>query len=149
MSLPDLDVLILLVHTFSTLYMMGLIWFVQVVHYPLKSHVGPQRFVDYQRLHVMKTGWVVGPPMLLEAASTLWLFCYPPAPFQPGLTAIGLVVLLAIWLTTALFSVPAHNRLSTGFDVKPHRILVQTNWLRTIGWSVRGCLALYMLSLLL
>ena len=73
MNFPQMEVTVILIHTFSTLYMTGLIWFVQVVHYPLKSSVGHEAFKEYQRLHVMKTGWVVGPPMLMEAASAIWL----------------------------------------------------------------------------
>ena len=72
--------LLLLAHAGTTLFMVGLVWFVQVVHYPLFGRVGEDEFVAYSRL----TGWVVGPPMLLEAATTTApLFIRPasiPAP---------------------------------------------------------------------
>ena len=38
--MPDADVLLLLLHAAATLFMTGLIWFVQVVHYPLFARVG-------------------------------------------------------------------------------------------------------------
>ena len=38
---------VLLAHAAATLFMVGLIWFVQVVHYPLFARVGPDAFVPY------------------------------------------------------------------------------------------------------
>ena len=35
-----------------TIYMTGLIWFVQVVHYPLHGEVGSTNFLRYQELYV-------------------------------------------------------------------------------------------------
>ena len=147
--LPDTAFILVLIHTVSTLFMTGLIWFVQVVHYPLKSSVGEDAFIDYQRLHMSKTGWVVGPPMLLEAFSALWLTLRPPSPLDGFTPIVGLCLLVFIWFSTAVFSVPAHNRLLLGFDHDSHRRLVKTNWLRTLGWSLRGLLSVYFLYLMI
>ena len=54
--------LVLLAHAAATLYMVGLIWFVQVVHSPLFSRVGADGFVPYAAAHGVLTTWVVGPP---------------------------------------------------------------------------------------
>ena len=70
--------LLFLLHVGSTLYMMGLIWFVQVVHYPLHAHVGAEQFSNYQHLHMNWTTFVVGPPMLIEMATTVWFLLEPP-----------------------------------------------------------------------
>ena len=63
----------LILQVLATSFMTGLIWFVQVVHYPLKASVGSATFATYQARHVERTGWVVGPPMLIEAATAAWL----------------------------------------------------------------------------
>jgi hypothetical protein len=60
---------------------------------------------------------------------------------------LGCVTLLLIWCSTAFLQVPMHQRLSSGFDAAAHRSLVKTNWVRTILWSARALLALWMLSL--
>ena len=65
------------VHTFATLAMMGLIWFVQVVHYPLYAKVGPQAFAEYHALHVSRTTSVVAPLMLAELGAAVWLLLGP------------------------------------------------------------------------
>lgn len=38
---------VFLVHLFSTLFMTGVIWFAQAVHYPLLGRVGGEAFVEY------------------------------------------------------------------------------------------------------
>ena len=131
-------------HLVSTVYMTGLIWFVQVVHYPLKAHVGAEAFQSYQAAHVTRTGWVVMPPMLIEAFTATWLVIAP----QPGVSATlswtGLGLLIGIWLSTALFQIPAHRRLESGQDAATVTRLVRTNWIRTIGWSARCGLAVWL-----
>ena len=142
MNIETLDLTVLWAHAVSTWFMAGLIWFVQVVHYPLKASVGSATFATYQARHVERTGWVVGPPMLIEAATAAWLVLAPPAGVSHGLSLVGLGALGVVWLATAIFSVPAHGRLSRGFDAEVHLRLVRTNWIRTVGWSARGVIAI-------
>ena len=131
---------VLLVHLAATLFMVGLIWFVQVVHYPLKRAVGQEHFPSYHHDHVVLTGWVVGPPMLLEAGSALVLVLWPSTLIDPTWALVGLGLLLIVWAATAFFSIPAHDRLAKDFDPGVHRRLVRTNWIRTLAWSLRGIL---------
>ena len=70
--------MILFAHSAATLYMTGLIWFVQLVHYPLHGHVGADAFLEYQAHHVQWTGLAVGPAMLIEAIGALLLVVSPP-----------------------------------------------------------------------
>ncbi|MEZ6065669.1 MAG: hypothetical protein R3B90_08160 [Planctomycetaceae bacterium] len=129
----------------STLLMVGLIWFVQVVHYPLFDAVGRDRFADYERRHTLRTTWVVGPPMLIEAVSATLLCWLKPAGLSDWSVWAGLAMLALIWLSTAVVQVPCHSRLERGFDEVAYRRLVRTNWLRTVLWSARGGLASWML----
>nr|ACU26411.1 hypothetical protein [uncultured bacterium HF186_25m_30B18] len=136
---------LVLAHLSATLFMTGLIWFVQVVHYPLKSSVGDATFRDYQARHVTRTGWVVGPPMLIEAMSAALLALAPPNDAAALPAIIGLITLVVVWAATALYSVPAHGRLAAGFDQATHRRLVRSNWVRTWGWSLRSGVAIWIL----
>ena len=137
--------LALFVHAFATLWMVGLVWFVQVVHYPLFAQVGTQAFADYEAAHCRRTNWVVGPPMLAEAATALWLVVAAPAGVPSILTSTGIVLLGLVWLSTALLQVPRHSQLAAGFDAGAHRALVATNWIRTVAWTARGAIALALL----
>jgi uncharacterized membrane protein len=130
-------------HTFSTVALAGLIWFVQVVHYPLLAEVGEREFARYETMHCRRTGPVVAPLMLGEFATAAWLLFRPPAPDIAWATASGFLLLLAVWSSTAFLQVPCHRRLQRGFDPATVKRLVATNWIRTIAWTARGLLALH------
>lgn len=136
---------LLLIHAAATLYMTGLIWFVQVVHYPLMARVGAEGFPDYEKHHQRLTTWAVGPPMLVELACALWLVIASPPGVGPWLAYAGLGLVAAIWLSTAFLQVPRHRELESGFNEAAHRRLVQSNWLRTGAWSLRSVIALWMI----
>jgi hypothetical protein len=57
----------------------------------------------------------------------------------------GAVLLAAIWLSTFAMQVPLHGQLAQGFDEAAHTALVRSNWIRTIGWSLRAALAAWLL----
>lgn len=135
-----------LIHAGATLFMAGLIWFVQVVHYPLFGAVGQGSFPAYEARHQRLTTWVVGPPMLLELAAAVMLLVFRPPNVPAWMLWAGLVMLGGIWLSTAFLQVPMHNRLAGGFDPSAHYWLVAGNWVRTALWSVRGVLALWVCS---
>lgn len=137
--------MLLLLNLAATWYMVGLIWFVQLVHYPLFLHVGQARFAEYERLNTNWTSWAVGPAMLLEVATAAALLFYIPRGCSPWWLLIGLIVLLAIWCVTAVCSIPMHARLEKDYDEAAIRWLVATNWLRTLGWTLRGVLMAAML----
>ena len=138
--------LLLLIHIFATVFMVGLIWFVQIVHYPLFASVGADGFRAYEEQHQRLTTWVVAPVMLVELLTSTWLWKTAP-PHLSVCCSAGLALLGLIWLTTAFLSVPAHNALSEGFSETAYRKLVATNWIRTIAWSIRGVLVLIMVRL--
>ena len=132
----DLSTPVLMTHLVSTCFMLGVIWFVQVVHYPLLAKVGNQQFPTYEKLHCKLTTLVVGPAMLTEASTALLLlFLLDSVP--RSLLLLNVACIVVIWLSTYLLQVPAHARLEQMFDRSAHSRLVATNWLRTVVWSVR------------
>ena len=143
--------LLLLANLSSSLVMTGLIWFVQIVHYPLFASVGADGFSRYETKHSQLTSFVVGPPMLIEAATSIALvFAGPHGPGRHELplwaVVAGLVLVGVIWLSTAIILIPCHARLEVGFHGNTHRRLVNGNWIRTAAWTLRSCLALFLVS---
>lgn len=122
--------------------LVGLIWTIQVVHYPLMARVGEAGYSEYQREHMRRITWLVGPLMLAEVGLAVALWLRATTPNETRLSWIGAVLLLVIWGATAIFSVPAHGRLESGFDERAHSRLVATNWVRTAAWTLRGLVAL-------
>ena len=141
--------LVLLAHVGATLFMVGLIWFVQIVHYPLFGSVGREGFAEYSRAHSRLTGFVVGPPMLVEAGTAVALVIRPPEGVPFSLPLLGLALLAVVWLSTAFLQSPQHGVLGGGFVAASHRFLVISNWVRTVCWSARGVLVLLMTAALL
>jgi hypothetical protein len=130
----------------STWTMVGVIWFVQVVHYPLMGQVGEEGFPGYAKAHARRTTWVVAPPMLIEAATALMLAIRPPEFLGIREAWACLSLLLVVWISTAILQVPRHGRLAGGFDPRVHRTLVATNWIRTLAWTARGILLILVMA---
>lgn len=136
---------LLAVHAAVTWFMVGLIWTIQVVHYPLFLRVGASSFVSYERAHTQRMGALLAIPASIEvftAGALVWL--------RPDEVRLALVVgagalLAAVWVLTALVQVPFHRRLAAGYDQEAIRSLAASNWWRTAVWSIRGLLVLGML----
>lgn len=141
----DISTFLIFANSASTLYLIGLIWVVQLVHYPLFADVGGDRFVRYQHRHQILMTVAVGPAMLIEAFSSVFLVWYLPANINPDVVLTGVGLVLLIWISTAAIQVPCHHLLSDGFDPKVHRRLVNSNWIRTVAWTARGVLVIGML----
>ena len=132
------------VHLAATLAMTGIIWFIQVVHYPLFDHVPVAAFHAYETDHTRLTTLVVIPLMLVEALTGVVLLWRRPAAVPRSLVLIGIGLLGVIWVSTALLQVPQHLILAKGFNAAAHHVLVTSNWIRTIAWSARSLLVLQM-----
>lgn len=137
---------IFLMHLASTLFMAGLIWFVQVVHYPLYSQVGTSDFAKYEQRHKTATTWVVAPPMLMELTTAVLLLWFRPVGLTTLPCVLGLSLVGVNLLSTLFLQVPCHEILTQAFDPAVHQKLVSTNWIRTAAWSLRGILVLWMTS---
>jgi hypothetical protein len=154
-SLADLLPVLLLVHAGATWLMVGLIWFVQLVHYPLMGIIGGCPTATWQAFalaHQRRTTWIVAPTMFVEAGCVLALIVVSFGAFQShdvpsrSLSLAGLALLGVAWATTFFAHVPLHARLGRRFDARDHARLVSLNWIRTSAWSARGLLALALLA---
>lgn len=130
-----------------TAFMAGLIWFVQIVHYPIFQKVPPDQFTAFHQAHLAATGKIVMLPMIIELlCSGLMLTIKFDHPLQNGLNYTAAVLTVFIWIVTGLVSVPIHNQLATnGFNAGTIQKLVATNWLRTWAWTVRAGIMAYLL----
>lgn len=128
-------------HVVATSAMAGLIWFVQLVHYPLFDRVAPDGFTAYETEHQRRTTWVVGPLMAIEGVTALLVAAVIRDDVGIVLAFSGLALLAVIHSSTVFLQVPAHRALSDGYDAAVVRRLVRSNWIRTAGWSLRSLVA--------
>ena len=87
---------IFLIHIFATLFMTGLIWFVQVVHYKLFNVIGEDQFVQYEKAHMCLTTLVVAPAMLAEVFSAMFLFYHAPFDILNEYFVVSIILLFII-----------------------------------------------------
>lgn len=135
---------VLVVHAAATWAMVGFIWTIQLLVYPLMAKVPPDGFVAFERFHQQRVVVVLSVFAVAEVA-TAGLLALVDTGVPRELWLTGGVLLVVIWVSTGAFYAPLHGRLSVGFDERLHRRLVRANWLRTVGWTLRGVLALVML----
>jgi hypothetical protein len=129
----------------GTSLMVGFIWTIQLLTYPMMKAVPPEGFVAFELMHrnrVTAVLAVLAPAEIVAAAGVAAFVDEVPAWLSIGSGAL----LVAIWVSTLLYYAPLHMRLSTGFDMVAHRRLVRTNWVRTAAWTVRGAAAIAMIA---
>ncbi|MFM8892881.1 MAG: hypothetical protein ACKOTB_14930, partial [Planctomycetia bacterium] len=97
---PPSAALIVLVHLVATAYMTGVIWFVQLVHYPLMAGWPHDQFAVWEARHRDLTGFVVIPGMLLEAGSVVLLLMFSPRRVSPWLIGAGAFLAIGLWTST-------------------------------------------------
>ena len=142
MTVDTADAVMLMVALAATWAMTGVIWVIQLVHYPIFDSI--ERGVDdadWRRFgdrHRASISYVVGPFMLAEGVTGIWMVVDPPGDSGVVLPLVAAALMAIAYGTTAFVSVPLHERLTTVFDDDAHRRLVSTNWIRTFAWTARG-----------
>lgn len=130
----------LLANLLITTVLVGLIWTVQVVHYPLFRRVGPDGWAAYHAEHGRRIAWLVAPLMSAEVVAAAWLLVAPPDGLPPWLSLAAALPVVLVWAVTAGVAVPLHARLERQFDTRAIAWLVRINWVRTLAWTARGVL---------
>lgn len=134
----------LIANVASTLVMVGVIWFVQHVHYPLLATFGVESAASVAVDHQRRTGHVVALPMAVEGLSTLVLLVSRPDGVMWLWPWVGAVLLAIALGSTVFLSVPLHGRMAADPQADTGRRLVTTNWPRTVAWSLRGIVCIVM-----
>lgn len=139
------DAWVLVLHAASTWALVGLIWTIHVVHYPLFEDVG-EKFPRYHERHMSRITLVVGPLMLVELVSGLWLCATPPAGTSETTWWIGAALLGVVWLETGLVASPQHGRIARdGLTAARLRGLMAGDLVRMLAWTARGVLVTFAL----
>ena len=137
---------LLIIHAAATFVMVGLIWTMQLVHYPLFALVGESGFTDYEAAHQRRILRLLAIPAITEIMSAGLIALDPPAGVSPALALAGGLLLAAVWVLTGVVQAPLHGRLSGGYDEGLIAGLVRSNWWRTLAWTGRGAIAALMIG---
>ena len=127
------------IHFLSTSLMVGIIWVIQLLHYPTFHFIKQSDYVEFQHFHMQRISFIVVPVMIIELLSGFMLVYY----FRSNLFILCLIILLVIWLITFVFFTKLHQSLLGGYDKIIVDKLVQINWSRTVLWSLRLIILIY------
>lgn len=131
--------LILLVANLTvTSVMFGVIWVIQLVHYPLFEGLDFNSFTKWHEFHARYISFIVAPMMVGELGLSLWYLLAQ----REWVSGLLFALTVGIWASTFLLSVPLHNRLgqqNASFEESRVAIrkLVLSNWPRTLIYSLK------------
>lgn len=135
---------IIIVNLFSSFFLCGLIWIVQLVHYPFFVYTSNESFEEAMAFHRKKISFVVVPVMLAELLSSFWLSIFSNV--YTNYHIAGFIIVLLIWGITFTTQVPLHKKLSINHDQRVIFKLVQSNWMRSVLWSVKALIGIWLLK---
>ena len=129
------------IHIVSTSLMVGVIWIMQLVHYPSFNFINVEEYKSFQEFHMKRISLIVIPAMIIELTSGVlifWIYQTDNIFFN-----ISLFCLFFIWFLTAILFSKMHQKLTWGYQISIVTKLVNLNWLRTISWTLRLGLVLF------
>ncbi len=132
---------VFILNTTCSIALTGIIWYIQVVHYPTFSRLYRAEFIRHHRFHIIRTAFVVAPLMMIELATSGYLVFYSETLLFYHIT--GLIIVVLIWLSTFLIQAPMHFKLQKGYDGELVKRLIDSNWIRTLLWSAKSLLSLH------
>jgi hypothetical protein len=133
----------------STLFMVGLIWTIHSVHYPLFAHVGESTYAAFQSEHVNRIGKLLLLPWLIEGITLLGVLILAflgnrrDLRLPAFLNGLGMAIALII---SGVWSAPAHGKLADGFDAAIHDRLMTANLVRSFAWTLCGICAVWIVA---
>ena len=119
--------LVFLAHIGTTLYLVGVIWLVQLLVYPSMANVGADGYTAYHNLHTSRITPVVAPAMIVELLTAIYFAFAPVEKIDSRYFWLGLILVLIIWASTLFVQVPLHEKLAQDFDGDVQKRLVLTN----------------------
>ncbi|WP_354697718.1 hypothetical protein DSM112329_03357 [Paraconexibacter sp. AEG42_29] len=115
----------------------GLIWTIQVVHYPLFAGVGVEGWTAYEAEHQRRITRVVLPLMLANVGLAVAVL----VDHHDALGSVNAAIAGGQFAATGAYYAPIHGRLAAEHSAERIRALVRANWLRTAGWTVQVAVA--------
>ncbi|MBS1969550.1 MAG: hypothetical protein JSU04_04560 [Bdellovibrionales bacterium] len=126
----------LLLHSASAFYMTGVIWFAQVIQYPLLRLVDKDRYKEYYDIHLSRIVRIVLPVIVLQLATAAYLFfdAHYPLWFSGALLTYSIFN----FCYTAYISVSIYREMAFAYSDELIERLLGHNWVRTIVWTMHS-----------
>ena len=123
-------------HLAPTGFMVGLIWTIHVVHYPLFALVN-EPYRPFQEAHMARITALLVLPWGLEVVTGALLVFAAPAGSATGFALAGMGLIGLLVAITGLGAAPIHGRLVERFDADLHGRLLRVDRVRALAWTLR------------
>ena len=133
---------LIIAHFTSTSIMVGVIWVIQLVHYPSFKYVKDSDYIIFQKKHMSNISYIVFPVMITELITSLLIFFSGEKSF---FFMLSLICLSMIWVITGVLFTKFHSILQTGKDLKMIEKMIKANWIRTLLWTLRIIMILFVI----
>lgn len=131
--------ILILLHACATFLLTGLIWVIQLVHYPMFQFLDSQTYSRAMAFHQQRISIIVVPLMLFELLSAGYL-AFIQWSSLAGFHSINMALLMVIWVHTFGLMVPFHRKISTQCNNALLLKTVSHHWIRTAAWSIKSIL---------
>ena len=110
-----------------------LIWMVQLIVYPSFAFYNNTQLLTWHKTYTKAIALIVIPLMLGQ----LGIAIYQVFLVQNSYTLVSIILVVFLWGITLLKFAPMHQQISEGnTQIQLLKTLVQTNWIRTIIWTL-------------
>jgi hypothetical protein len=139
--------LFLLFWTVVIFYVLGVIWFAQIVVYPLFGKVGPDEYIAYHRFYSSRIPLPVVIPGFASFLLPIVLVFFRPDSVSLWIALANAACGLVSLFVTVALEIPRHVRLEKGGKQEAViRELIRYNWPRTLSITGSALLTLLMLT---
>ena len=124
----------LMIHIISTSIMVGVIWVIQLVHYPSFKYVNESDYIIFQKYHMSNISNIVFPVMFTELITALIILFFGE---KSLFFVLSLICLFLIWVMTGVLFTKYHSILKEGKDLMIIEKMIKANWIRALLWTMR------------
>ena len=129
-------------HIISTSIMVGVIWVIQLVHYPSFKYVNESDYIIFQKYHMSNISYIVFPVMFTELITALIILFFGE---KSLFFVLSLICLFLIWVITGVLFTKYHSILKEGKDLMIIEKMIKANWIRALLWTMRLIMILFVI----
>lgn len=129
------------------LYNVGYMFNSQLQHFALYPYLNPNGFTNYMQ-HNNKFALVPAViPGFLTMLVAILLIWFKPVYVSNNFVYLSIALNLIVIVSTFIWQKALHVQLAeTGFDIAKIKLLLTTNWIRTVAYAIQGIVVLILLK---
>jgi len=132
----------------ASVFMTGIISFIQFIQYPLLYHISSFDFTCYFKKYISRITWFIYPALLLEIGFAMWLSFLPLQSKMQLPILISYILLALVTMNTLLIQTPLIQKLQLSFDKSVLSKVMFYNRIRFISSALRTMLLCWIILFL-